>query len=245
MVEDIMTIEEVANYLKTSTRTIFRMLKAKEIPAFKMRGQWRFKKEEIDRYTAERESGTGGNMAAEETLSSYGPRSDGNNTTVNVPVVGKVACGSPTLAEENIEQFIPVSTSLAAGSGTYFILKAKGDSMNLAGINDGDYVLIRQQSSARPGDMVVALINEEATIKEFVPQGNVVVLKPHSNNKEHKPIILSRDRSRDSAPVGTESILTLGMDPSFIIAPLPNSFSICDNAISSAFFFSLLIFSSV
>lgn len=192
MVEEIMTIEEVASYLKTSTRTVFRMLKAKEIPAFKMRGQWRFKKEEIDRFTAERYGSS--HTVKEEEIAPYGVlRGDGNNTTVNVPVVGKVACGAPTLAEENIEQFIPVSTSLAAGSYNYFILKAKGDSMNLAGINDGDYVLIRQQNSARPGDMVVALINEEATIKEFVPQGNVVVLKPHSTNKEHKPIILSRD----------------------------------------------------
>jgi SOS regulatory protein LexA len=202
MVEEIMTIDEVASYLKTSTRTVFRMLKAKEIPAFKMRGQWRFKKDEIDRFTAERYSsdpmGRQLAMAADSTVREeeraiYGSRQDGNNRTVDVPVVGKIACGAPVLAEENIEQVLPVSTSLAAGSYNYFILKAKGDSMNLAGINDGDYVLIRQQTFARPGDIVVALINEEATLKEYVPQGNVVVLKPHSSNTEHKPIILSRD----------------------------------------------------
>jgi repressor LexA len=111
--------------------------------------------------------------------------------TVNVPLVGTVACGAPILAYENIEGLIPVSVTLARPSYKYFLLKAQGDSMNMAGINDGDLVLVRQQNVAENGDKVVALIDDEATIKEFHHNKGVVVLKPRSTNKEHQPIILT------------------------------------------------------
>jgi len=65
--------------------------------------------------------------------------------------------------------------------------------MNQAGINDGDLVLVRQQATARHGDIVVALIDDEATIKEYTSTGSAVVLKPHSSNPSHRPIILTRD----------------------------------------------------
>jgi len=112
-------------------------------------------------------------------------------STVDVPVIGIVSCGAPILAEENIRAKIPIDTSIARPPHQYYILEAKGDSMNLAEINDGDLVLIRQQQTAKEGDNVVALINEEATIKEFRRSGNFVVLKPHSTNPDHKPIILT------------------------------------------------------
>lgn len=92
--------------------------------------------------------------------------------TVSVPLlVGTVTCGMPILAQENIEAIIPVSTSLAKSGNRYFMLRAKGDSMDIAGINNGDLLLIRQQQSAENGELVVALIDDEATVKEFKRSG--------------------------------------------------------------------------
>ncbi|MCK4352574.1 repressor LexA [candidate division WOR-3 bacterium] len=113
--------------------------------------------------------------------------------TVDIPLVGVVACGTPILAEENIEAMFPVSTKWARPSSKYFLLRAKGDSMNEKGINDGDLVLVRQQIIADNGDIIVALIDDEATIKEFHFSGKTIVLKPRSTNEQHKPIILTRD----------------------------------------------------
>jgi repressor LexA len=105
-----------------------------------------------------------------------------------------VACGVPILAEENIDAMIPVSVKLAKPPHKYFFLRAKGDSMNEVGINDGDMVLVKQQITANNGDIVVALIDDEATVKEFHRQGNTIILKPRSKNKKkHQPIILTRD----------------------------------------------------
>ena len=109
-----------------------------------------------------------------------------------MPLVGTVACGTPLLAEENIEAIIPVSVKLAKPHYKYFLLKASGDSMDQAGINDGDLVLVRQQPAAEIGDIVVALIDDEATIKEFHVSDETIILKPRSTNKQHKPIILTR-----------------------------------------------------
>ena len=116
-----------------------------------------------------------------------------NAKTVNVPLVGTVACGIPILADENIEAMIPVSTDLAKPPAKYFLLRAKGDSMDLSGINDGDIVLVRQQPTATAGDAIVALIDDEATIKEFHPSPRTIVLKPKSKNREHRPIVLTKD----------------------------------------------------
>ena len=113
--------------------------------------------------------------------------------TVDIPLVGIITCGVPILAQENIEGYIPVSISLAKPGFKYFLLRAKGNSMNNAGINDGDLILVRQQSSAKNGDIVVALIDDEATVKEFQHNKSCVVLMPRSNNKNHKPIILTEN----------------------------------------------------
>lgn len=123
--------------------------------------------------------------------------------TIDVPLVGTVACGSPITAEENIEGFIPVSVSLARPGSRYYLLRASGDSMNEAGINDGDIVLVRQQPAADPGDKVVALIDNEATIKEYHPVKGAIVLKPQSTNQEHKPIILTDDFQIQGVVVAT------------------------------------------
>jgi len=108
-------------------------------------------------------------------------------------LIGTVACGIPILAEENYQGKISVSTKLIEPGYKHFILKAKGDSMNQKGINDGDLVLVRQQITAKEGDTVVALIDDEAAIKEFHYAKNFIILRPRSSNPVHKPIILTND----------------------------------------------------
>lgn len=112
-------------------------------------------------------------------------------STVDVPLVGSVACGVPMFAEENIQARIPVSTALAKKGSKYFLLRASGDSMNQAGINSGDLLLVRQQDTAETGERVVALINDEATVKIFERSADAVILRPKSTNKEHRPIVLT------------------------------------------------------
>jgi len=113
--------------------------------------------------------------------------------TVKIPLVGSVACGAPILAEENIEALIPVSVNLAKPGSKYFILRAVGDSMDEAGINNGDLVLVRQQQDADNNQKIVALIDDSATIKELRKENDVVMLIPRSSNPEHQPIILDYD----------------------------------------------------
>lgn len=116
-----------------------------------------------------------------------------SENTINIPLVGNVSCGTPLFAEENIETKIPISTDIVKGNYKYFLLRAVGDSMNLENINDGDLVLVRQQTTAENGDKVVALINDEATIKIFERKDNIIILRPSSKNKKHRPIILSEN----------------------------------------------------
>ena len=111
--------------------------------------------------------------------------------TVEVPLVGSVSCGRPMLAEENVEGWIAVSEQLARPGSKYFLLRASGDSMNAVGIYHGDLLLVRQQSHAEPGQNVVALINDEATVKEYVPTDGAIILRPRSRSAEYKPIILT------------------------------------------------------
>lgn len=116
-----------------------------------------------------------------------------NPTTVDVPLVGTVAAGTPILAEQNIEAVIPVDNRLVRGSSKYFLLRVSGKSMDQKGISDGDFVLVRQQQTAEKGELVVALIDESATVKEFVPEHDAVILRPHSSDKSIKPIVLHDD----------------------------------------------------
>ncbi|MBF0532212.1 MAG: repressor LexA [Candidatus Omnitrophica bacterium] len=118
---------------------------------------------------------------------------DSGAMTVDVPLVGIAPCGSPVFAEENIQTTIPVSISIAKPPYKYFLVKAKGDSMDLSGISDGDLVLSRQQSVAESGDRVIALINNEVTIKLIKFTEGAVILLPNSSNAAHKPIILGND----------------------------------------------------
>ena len=98
---------------------------------------------------------------------------------IRVPVLGRVACGIPRFAEENIEEYVRLPISLF-GHGDYFILRAYGDSMINAGIEDNDLVLVRKQSAAESGQIVVALIENEATLKRLYPESGHIRLHPEN-----------------------------------------------------------------
>lgn len=99
--------------------------------------------------------------------------------TVDIPIVGKVTAGSPILAVENIEDTYPVPVELVEGHDV-FLLKVQGESMIDAGILDGDLVLVKEQKSANNGEIVVALLEDEATIKRFYKEKSRIRLQPEN-----------------------------------------------------------------
>ncbi len=100
-----------------------------------------------------------------------------------VPIVGKVTAGQPILAVENIEDTFPLPKDIVH-EDTVFMLKVQGESMIEAGILDGDLIVVRQQQVARNGDIVVALIGEEATVKRFFKEKNLIRLQPENSSME-------------------------------------------------------------
>ena len=96
-----------------------------------------------------------------------------------LPIVGHVAAGSPILAEENIEEYVPVPP-LAGGDSGEYILRIRGESMKNAGMLEGDYVVVRPQDTAIDGEIVVALVGEEATVKRFFREADHVRLQPEN-----------------------------------------------------------------
>ena len=115
-------------------------------------------------------------------------------TSPGLPLVGAVAAGSPVLAEENIEEYVQVP-EIAGGDEGEYLLKVKGESMKDAGIFEGDYVVVRRQDTASDGEIVVALVGEEATVKRFFRESDHVRLQPENSAME--PI-----RSRDVSVLG-------------------------------------------
>ena len=113
--------------------------------------------------------------------------------TVKIPLLGSVACGIPIFADENIEAEVSISISMIKSGYKYFLLRAEGDSMNEAGINSGDLLLIRQQQDAENGDKILALVDDNATVKEYNKSNGMVILKPKSSNRIHQPIILNEN----------------------------------------------------
>lgn len=118
---------------------------------------------------------------------------DASNGILMVPVIGRVAAGQPILAEENVVDEIAVSRSIARGRHRYFFLEVHGDSMDLAGIEDGGFVLVRQQESGADGEIVVALLDDSATVKKLRIAETAAILQPHSSNPRNKPIVVGRD----------------------------------------------------
>ncbi len=115
------------------------------------------------------------------------------NSTISLPVLGAVSCGIPKYAEENIEEYVRVPASWF-GAGEFFALRADGESMINAGVDDGDLVIIRKQESADPGQIVVALIdNEDATLKRYRPQANnqYIDLVPENDKFKIRTVDLS------------------------------------------------------
>jgi repressor LexA len=111
-----------------------------------------------------------------------------------LPLVGQVAAGQPILAEENIEDYVNVP-GIAGGNDGEYVLRIRGDSMKNAGILEGDYVVVRKQESAKDGDIVVALVGEEATVKRFFKETDHVRLQPENETME--PI-----RTREAKVIG-------------------------------------------
>ncbi len=112
-----------------------------------------------------------------------------------IPILGRVAAGAPLLAQEHVEGQLSLDPLLlgASASGAHFALKVRGDSMMQAAILDGDYVIARQQSDADNGDIVVALIGEEATVKRFARDNGAIRLQPEHPTME--PIVLNPQQS--------------------------------------------------
>ncbi len=111
-----------------------------------------------------------------------------------LPLIGHVAAGQPILAEENIEEYVEVPQLAGGGDGEY-VLRVRGESMKNAGILDGDFVVVRPQQTGRDGEIVVAMVEEEATVKRFFREADHIRLEPENETME--PI-----RSRDVQVIG-------------------------------------------
>ncbi|MDO5539838.1 MAG: transcriptional repressor LexA [Eubacteriales bacterium] len=109
---------------------------------------------------------------------------------VNVPIIGRVAAGQPLLAVENIENYFPIPAEFMPNAQT-FMLNVKGESMINAGIFDGDQILVQQQNTARNGDIVVALIDDSATVKTYYKEDGYYRLQPENDTMD--PIIVHGD----------------------------------------------------
>ncbi len=112
------------------------------------------------------------------------PRKKRRPDVVKVPLVGQVAAGTPILAEENLEGHYAFDPDLVGRHGDLFALKVRGDSMVEAGIFDGDMVFVRPQSNAENGEIVVAMVDGEATVKRFQQKGNKITLIPEHPTME-------------------------------------------------------------
>ena len=111
------------------------------------------------------------------------------NNLVFVPVLGNIAAGKPILAEENIQDYFPLTPDFVKGQNEVFMLNVRGDSMVNAGIMDRDLVVVRKQETAINGEIIVALLEEEATVKRFFKGKTEIKLMPENDYME--PMIVS------------------------------------------------------
>ena len=118
---------------------------------------------------------------------------DVSTNEMHLPLVGHVAAGTPILAEQNVEETLTLPTSIV-GDDSSFILRVHGDSMINAGIFDGDYIVVKEQADAHDGEIVVALINDSATVKTFYRERDQIRLQPENDTMDpiyvKDPIIL-------------------------------------------------------
>ena len=121
-------------------------------------------------------------------------------TTKQIPLLGQVAAGEPILAQENVEEVFELNTSVLGSIKQNFALRVNGQSMINAGIMDGDFIFVRQQQTANRGDIIVALIDNEATVKRFYPGKGRIVLKPE--NSEMEPLVYNEKDFKQVRIVG-------------------------------------------
>ncbi len=123
-----------------------------------------------------------------------------NAHEIEIPLIGRVAAGSPVLAEQNVERYIPVPRALIKTEGRYFALKVRGDSMINAGIFENDLIVVNSTNQAKNRDIVVALVDNEVTVKRLMYEGNKPYLK--AENPEYSDIYPQGDWSIQGKVVG-------------------------------------------
>jgi repressor LexA len=131
------------------------------------------------------------------------PSPHGDDDLIDIPLVGRVAAGAPILAEENIEDTVRVSSFLlgrGASAQRVFALRVVGESMIDDGIYDGDFLFVKKQASARPGEIVVAMIEGEATVKRYFPEGARIRFQPA--NAQMEPIFVDKAEFRQTDILG-------------------------------------------
>lgn len=128
-------------------------------------------------------------VVKEASFQEVKPSDAKNPSVLEVPLVGKVAAGSPILAVENIERTFPLPMDMA-GSKDIFMLRVQGESMINAGVLNGDYIIVSRQPTAENGDMVVAMIDDEVTVKTFYKEADYFRLQPENDAME--PIIVTQ-----------------------------------------------------
>src|SRR3954470_6291953 len=189
------TIREIGEHFGIrSTNGVNDHLKALERKGYLMRGELKSRALSVI---------DGGKMAAPR-FPKPGRRellAAGGGDVVEIPVIGKVAAGAPILAQENIVDHVRIDSMLVNESGKkVFALRVSGDSMIGDGIFDGDYIFVRKQLQANSGEIVVAMIEDEATVKRFYPEDGRVRFQP--SNPRLKPIYVSKDQFRETQIIG-------------------------------------------
>jgi repressor LexA len=120
---------------------------------------------------------------------------------IEVPLLGRVAAGAPILAQENVEDTVRIDSFLLGGNGKeVFALRIKGNSMVDDGIHDGDFIFVKKAPSASPGEIVVALIEDEATVKRYFPEADRVRFQPA--NRDMSPIYVSKAEFKQTMILG-------------------------------------------
>jgi repressor LexA len=153
--------------------------------------------EAISRASARVEDGSG-EASGSNVVATIVPH---RGNLIDVPVLGRVAAGSPIFADEHVESTVQIdSFFLGRGHEKVFALRVTGESMIDAGIFDGDYIFVRKRAEARPGDIVVALIGDEATVKRYEPKGDLIHFVPE--NTSMKPIVVRREDFRATSILG-------------------------------------------
>lgn len=133
--------------------------------------------------------------SADEQVPQASVSQDVDRNLISLPLVGRVAAGTPILAEQNVEETLTLPTSIV-GDASSFILRVRGESMINAGIFDGDYIVVKEQHDAHNGEIVVALIDDSATVKTFYRERDRVRLQPENDSMDpiyvDDPVILGR-----------------------------------------------------